>query len=255
MASPSPSSSSSSSPSASPSWSRRIVTARTTGRCRARRSTATPVPSRRPTRCRRRRRPSSRRTGRERADETRATFENVPAKRGRGDVTRWEPVDEEELGVTRRQFLNRGLLTTVGFSITGFGAACLGFLWPTGSSGFGGKINAGKTQRHHRRDPGARPRRSTCPRHAPTCSSTRPPTSRRRRRSTAPSSIAGMEQGFVALYQKLRAPRLPRAVVPDVAVVRVPVPRLEVQPRRREEGGPGTAWPRPLRDRRERRRR
>ena len=46
---------------------------------------------------------------------------------------------------------------------------------------------------------------------------------------------------------EVRAPRLPRAVVPDVAVVRVPVPRLEVQPGRREEGGPGAARPRPLR--------
>ena len=81
-------------------------------------------------------------TGRERADETRATYENVPAKRGRGDAVIWEPVDEEELGVSRRQFLNRGLLATVGFSVTGFGAACLGFLWPTGSGGFGGKISA-----------------------------------------------------------------------------------------------------------------
>ena len=83
-------------------------------------------------------------TGRERADDTRATYENVPAARGRADVARWEPVDEEELGVARRQFLNRGLGLVVGFSITAFGATCLAFLWPTGSSGFGGKINAGK---------------------------------------------------------------------------------------------------------------
>ena len=81
-------------------------------------------------------------TGRERADETRAAYENVPAKRGRGDAVIWEPVDEEELGVSRRQFLNRGLLTTVGFSVAGFGAACLGFLWPTGTGGFGGKVKA-----------------------------------------------------------------------------------------------------------------
>ena len=44
----------------------------------------------------------------------------------------------------------------------------------------------------------------------------------------------------------VRAPRLPRAVLPDVAVVRVPVPRLEVQPGRREEGGPRAARSRPL---------
>jgi cytochrome b6-f complex iron-sulfur subunit len=83
-------------------------------------------------------------TGRERADDTRAIYENLPAKRGRGDAVVWEPVDEEELGVSRRQFLNRGILTTVGFSVAGFGAACLGFLWPSGTGGFGGKVGAGK---------------------------------------------------------------------------------------------------------------
>src|SRR3954471_12838235 len=46
--------------------------------------------------------------GRERADETRARAGGAVAERPSGGVTRWEPVDEEELGVTRRQFLNRG---------------------------------------------------------------------------------------------------------------------------------------------------
>ncbi len=82
-------------------------------------------------------------TGRERADETRATYENVPAKRSRGDAVIWEPVDEEELGVARRQFLNRGILTLTGVSVGAFGAACLGFLWPTGTGGFGGKVGGG----------------------------------------------------------------------------------------------------------------
>ena len=81
-------------------------------------------------------------TGRERADETRATYENVPAKRGRGDAVIWEPVDEEELGIARRQFLNRGILTLTGLGVGTFGAACLGFLWPTGTGGFGGKVAA-----------------------------------------------------------------------------------------------------------------
>jgi cytochrome b6-f complex iron-sulfur subunit len=82
-------------------------------------------------------------TGRERADETRAAYENVPARRGRGDAVIWEPVDEEELGVARRQFLNRGILTLTGLGVGAFGAACLGFLWPTGKGGFGGKVGAG----------------------------------------------------------------------------------------------------------------
>src|SRR5581483_5599946 len=54
--------------------------------------------------------------GRERADETRAQAGDV-AQRQPAGVTRWEPMDEEELGVTRRQFLNRGILATVGFAV------------------------------------------------------------------------------------------------------------------------------------------
>ena len=53
----------------------------------------------------------------------------------------YEPVDEEELGVTRRQFFNRGILTGLGLGIGGFGAAALAFLWPTGAGGFGGKVD------------------------------------------------------------------------------------------------------------------
>jgi cytochrome b6-f complex iron-sulfur subunit len=53
--------------------------------------------------------------------------------------------DPETIGVTRRQFFNRGAITLMGLSITGFGAACLAFLWPKLGAGFGSKINAGKT--------------------------------------------------------------------------------------------------------------
>jgi hypothetical protein len=54
-------------------------------------------------------------TGRERADETRASHGGLMRRRG-GEVVEYEPVDEEELGVTRRQFLNRGLLASVAFA-------------------------------------------------------------------------------------------------------------------------------------------
>ena len=84
--------------------------------------------------------------GRERSDETRASsFGGMLARRRGGEVTEYEPVDEEEIGVSRRQFLNRGLLTAVGFGLSGFGAAMLGFLWPLqGLGGFGGTVNIGK---------------------------------------------------------------------------------------------------------------
>ena len=125
-----------------------------------------------------------------------------------------------------------------------FGAATLGFLWP---------------RRRRLRRQGRRRLRSPTPR----------PRSTRRSRTTTPAArtyivaypkddvpkakkvrvhpvIAGMEQGYVALYQKCvhLGCRVPWCA--DVAVVRVPVPRLEVQPGRREAGWPGAPGPRPL---------
>jgi cytochrome b6-f complex iron-sulfur subunit len=46
--------------------------------------------------------------------------------------------------VTRRQFLNRSIFALFGLSIAVFGVAIVGFLWPSGSSGFGSKIRVGK---------------------------------------------------------------------------------------------------------------
>jgi cytochrome b6-f complex iron-sulfur subunit len=140
-------------------------------------------------------------TGRERADETRAAYENVPAKRGRGDAVIWEPVDEEELGVSRRQFLNRGLLTTVGFSVAGFGAACLGFLWPTGTGGFGGKVKAGKVS-----DIVAAIQDKSAPFYIPEARSwvVQYPKADLPKAKKVYSAVtyAGMEHGIVALYQR-----------------------------------------------------
>jgi cytochrome b6-f complex iron-sulfur subunit len=51
--------------------------------------------------------------------------------------------DPVALGVTRRQFFNRSLVGMMGFGLSGFGAACLAFLWPQGVSGFGSKIKVG----------------------------------------------------------------------------------------------------------------
>jgi cytochrome b6-f complex iron-sulfur subunit len=76
---------------------------------------------------------------RARAAESRGALEpsgsRLPAER--------TPVDEEELGVTRRQFFNRGILLGQGLAVGGFGVAALAFLWPTGAGGFGGKVRVG----------------------------------------------------------------------------------------------------------------
>ena len=54
------------------------------------------------------------------------------------------PPDPEAYDVSRRQFLNRGVIAMMGLSIAAFGTAIVGFLWPSGSGGFGSKINMGK---------------------------------------------------------------------------------------------------------------
>jgi cytochrome b6-f complex iron-sulfur subunit len=57
----------------------------------------------------------------------------------------WTPPDPEEIGVNRRQFLNRSAITLMGVGLSTFGAANIAFLWPRPSSGFGSKIKIGKT--------------------------------------------------------------------------------------------------------------
>ena len=52
-------------------------------------------------------------------------------------------LDEEAYGVNRRQFLNRSITGLFVFGLSGFGAACIAFLWPGASVGFGSKIKAG----------------------------------------------------------------------------------------------------------------
>jgi cytochrome b6-f complex iron-sulfur subunit len=140
---------------------------------------------------------------RARADEARAGASGVPAKRGRGAITVWEPVDEEELGVTRRQFLNRGILVTMLAALGTFGASLLAFLWPSNSAGFGGKIAAGKLSdiisfMATNKQPWYVPEARTYIQPYPADAVTNAKSSK-----VYPDYIlAGMEQGIVALYQK-----------------------------------------------------
>ncbi len=55
----------------------------------------------------------------------------------------WTPPDPDTVGVHRRQFLNRSIVGFMGLGISGFGAACLAFLYPGRITGFGAKINLG----------------------------------------------------------------------------------------------------------------
>ncbi|MGZ4688776.1 MAG: Rieske 2Fe-2S domain-containing protein [Acidimicrobiia bacterium] len=143
---------------------------------------------------------------RERADETRKAIGSggaAPATRGTTAVAERAPVDEEELGISRRQFFNRGILVTMALSLGAFGAAAISFLYAKSAGGFGGKIDAGisltdaiqynldKKEPYY--VPEARsylvpypktavPKAKKVPQYAPV--------------------LAGMEEGIVALYQK-----------------------------------------------------
>ena len=170
----------------------------------------------------------------------------VPATAASSTPAVYEPVDLDELGVTRRQFFNRSILAGSGLGLGAFGVAALAFLWPSAGGGFGGKIIVGSEADAKDAFDNKIPFYNEA---AKTYIVAYPkadlPKAKKVPAYTAPI-IAGMEQGYVALYQKCvhLGCRVPWCPTP---VVRVPVPRLEVQPRRREAGWPGPPWPRPLR--------
>ncbi|HWH35710.1 MAG TPA: ubiquinol-cytochrome c reductase iron-sulfur subunit [Acidimicrobiales bacterium] len=111
------------------------------------------------------------------------------------------PPDEDAIGVTRRQFLNRSTVGMMGFAITGFGASCIAFLWPTLSGGFGSVIRVGtlddilatiKDTREPFYVPEGRFYLNPYPADAVDAA----------QRVYPPSVIPGMEAGVIALYQK-----------------------------------------------------
>lgn len=57
----------------------------------------------------------------------------------------WVPPDPEALAVTRRHFFNVGIVSFFGLGLSGFGAACLAFIWPQVGVGFGSVISIGST--------------------------------------------------------------------------------------------------------------
>jgi cytochrome b6-f complex iron-sulfur subunit len=59
-------------------------------------------------------------------------------------IEAWVAPDADELGETRRAFLNRATVTLMSASLGGFAAALIAFLWKGAEGGFGSKISAGK---------------------------------------------------------------------------------------------------------------
>ncbi len=133
---------------------------------------------------------------RARAEETRRalvpTEEYAPAP--------YVPVDEEELGVTRRQFFNRGILASLALGVSGFGVAMLAFVWPSGGGGFGGKVRVGSIADIEAAFADKEPFYNAS---AKTYIAPYPRDDVSRAEEVyQPAIVAGMEEGYVALYQK-----------------------------------------------------
>jgi len=82
---------------------------------------------------------------RARADETKASAGGGSdvAPRGKTGLAEMAPADYEEIQVSRRQFFNRSIITTMAISLGAFGAAAISFLYAKSAGGFGGKVDAG----------------------------------------------------------------------------------------------------------------
>jgi cytochrome b6-f complex iron-sulfur subunit len=111
------------------------------------------------------------------------------------------PIDER-IGVTRRQFFNRSMLMGLGLGVAAFGASSLAFLWPGATRGFGGKITVGSTSDVEAALAMKEPYYNAT---AKTYIVAYPKADLPRARKVAaytPPIIAGMEAGYVALYQR-----------------------------------------------------
>lgn len=56
----------------------------------------------------------------------------------------WTPPDPEQIGVNRRMFFNRAMITLMNAGLGAFGVAVIAFLYPKSGGGFGSKVNVGK---------------------------------------------------------------------------------------------------------------
>jgi cytochrome b6-f complex iron-sulfur subunit len=109
--------------------------------------------------------------------------------------------DADAVGVSRRQFLNRSIVGGMVLSLSTFGAAVIGFLWPKVGGGFGSKIRAGRiSDLLQEIDKGG----GFVYRADGRMWLTRYPTGAIEKAKAVYSTaeLAGMEAGIIALYQK-----------------------------------------------------
>ena len=139
---------------------------------------------------------------RARAGDTKTqTGELVP--RDAGEIVEWQPLDPEELSMSRRMFFNRAILS-VGLlgALPTLGTAIIAFLYPSGAGGFGGKVTASLTEAqktwNEKKEPFYVPEARTYLQPFPNDVST----IKAAKKVYATSVTVGMEAGVVALYQK-----------------------------------------------------
>jgi cytochrome b6-f complex iron-sulfur subunit len=143
---------------------------------------------------------------RARFDETKKSLEPAgatPVVSGAGGLIRFgeNPLEPEAIGVSRRQFFNRGIVASQSLALGAFGLACLAFLWPSASGGFGGKVKAG-----NKKDILEQIAEKKEPYYVPEARSYLNPYPKedldKAKRAYKSPIIEGMEAGLVALYQK-----------------------------------------------------
>lgn len=120
---------------------------------------------------------------------------------GSAAPTAWVPPDPDTLGATRRQFLNRSITGFFVIGLSGFGAACIAFLWPQAGGGFGSALNLGnigelKAEIQSNNGFLYRPEGRMWLTEFPTGAL------EKARAVYSEPELAGMEEGVVALYQK-----------------------------------------------------
>jgi cytochrome b6-f complex iron-sulfur subunit len=138
--------------------------------------------------------------------ETKAGLE--PASSGQveraavGGLIHFEaPAEPEAIGVSRRQFFNRGIVASQSLVLGSFGLAVIGFLWPSLKGGFGGKVRAGSLKEIL--DKIAEEKK---PFYVPEARSYVVPYPKealpRAKKVYSETVVKGMEEGVVALFQK-----------------------------------------------------
>lgn len=109
--------------------------------------------------------------------------------------------DPDAIGLGRRQFFGRSVITMMGLGLTGFGGSMLAFLWPRLGSGFGSKVTVGAVDDLFQRID--EERQPVYVAQARTWVGRFPADALAKARGVYPPAVMpGLEAGIIAMYQK-----------------------------------------------------